>query len=80
MSMSSYCVSLMREDRRSSHPGVPLALLPPLVHLRVAASGVREPKDSPARDRRARVPDDRAVWIRGILHDEYGVDPASCEY
>jgi len=82
MSMSSYCVSLMREDP----PFVAIPVFPSRFfrHSCIfvsAASGVREPKDLAGK--RIGVPEYQMtapVWIRGILHDEYGVDPASCEY
>src|SRR6266496_1935427 len=48
MSLSSYCVSLMRDD-------------PAFIAMPVF------PMTAP-------------VWIRGILQDEYGVEPAGCEY
>jgi len=82
MSMSSYCVSLMREDR----PFIAIPVFPSRFfrHSCIfvsAASGIREPKDLAGR--RIGVPEYQMtapVWIRGILQDEYGVDPASCEY
>ena len=82
MSMSSYCVSLMREER----PFVAIPVFPSRFfrHSCIfvsAASGIREPKDLAAK--RIGVPEYQMtapVWIRGILQDEYGVDAASCEY
>ena len=82
MSLSSYCVSLMRE-----HP--PFVAIPvfPSRFFRhscifvSAKSGVREPKDLAGK--RIGVPEYQMtapVWIRGVLQDEYGVDPASCDY
>jgi 4,5-dihydroxyphthalate decarboxylase len=44
-------------------------------------SGIREPKDLAGK--RIGTPEYQLtapVWIRGILQDEYGVDPKSCEY
>jgi 4,5-dihydroxyphthalate decarboxylase len=46
-----------------------------------AKSGIREPRDLAGK--RIGVPEYQMtapVWIRGILQDEYGVDPAGCEY
>jgi len=82
MSMSSYCVSLMREDR----PFVAIPVFPSRFFrhsciFASAASGIREPKDLAGK--RIGVPEYQMtapVWIRGILQDEYGVDPAGCEY
>jgi 4,5-dihydroxyphthalate decarboxylase len=82
MSLSSYCVSLMREDR----PFVAIPVFPSRFfrHSCIfvsAGSGIREPKDLAGR--RIGVPEYQMtapVWIRGILQDEYGVDPAGCEY
>ena len=82
MSMSSYCVSLMREDP----PFIAIPVFPSRFfrHSCIfvsAKSGIREPKDLAGK--RIGVPEYQMtapVWIRGILQDEYGVDPASCEY
>ena len=82
MSLSSYCVSLMRDPA----PFVAIPVFPSRFfrHSCIfvsAASAVREPKDLAGR--RIGVPEYQMtapVWIRGILQDEYGVDPASCEY
>jgi 4,5-dihydroxyphthalate decarboxylase len=44
-------------------------------------SEIREPKDLARK--RIGTPEYQLtapVWIRGILQDEYGVDPKSCEY
>ncbi len=82
MSLSSYCVSLVREE--------PVFIAIPVFPSRFfrhscifvsAKSGIREPKDLAGK--RIGVPEYQMtapVWIRGILQDEYGVDPASCEY
>jgi 4,5-dihydroxyphthalate decarboxylase len=46
-----------------------------------AKSGIREPKDLAGK--KIGVPEYQMtapVWIRGILQDEYSVDPAGCEY
>ena len=62
MSLSSYTVSLFREPRPFiAIPGLPVALLPPLVHLRQRER--RHPRaEGPDRQarRHARIPDDRA--------------------
>jgi len=82
MSLSSYCVSLMRDD-----PGFIAIPVFPSRFFRhscifvSAKSGIREPKDLAGR--KIGVPEYQMtapVWIRGILQDEYGVDPAGCEY
>jgi 4,5-dihydroxyphthalate decarboxylase len=82
MSLSSYCVSLAREDR----PFVAIPVFPSRFfrHSCIfvsAGRGIREPKDLAGK--KIGVPEYQMtapVWIRGILQDEYGVDPASCEY
>jgi len=82
MSLSSYCVSLGKEDR----PFIAIPVFPSRFfrHSCIfvsAKSGIREPKDLAGR--RIGVPEYQMtapVWIRGILQDEYGVDPAGCEY
>src|SRR5260370_40956138 len=80
MSLSSYCVSLMRED-----PGFIAIPVFPSRFFRhscifvSAKSGIREPKELAGR--RIGVPEYQMtapVWIRGILQDEYGVEPAGC--
>ena len=82
MSLSSYTVTLSREDP----PFVALPVFPSRMfrHSCIfvsAKSGIREPKDLVGR--RVGVPEYQMtapVWIRGILQDEYGVDPASVHY
>jgi 4,5-dihydroxyphthalate decarboxylase len=82
MSLSSYTVSLFREDR----PFVAIPVFPSRFfrHSSIfvsAKSGIREPKDLAGK--RVGVPEYQMtapVWIRGILQDEYGLDPASVEY
>lgn len=82
MSLSSYCVSLMRDPA----PFVAIPVFPSRFfrHSCIfvsANSGIREPGDLAGR--KVGVPEYQMtapVWIRGILQDEYGVDPASCEY
>jgi 4,5-dihydroxyphthalate decarboxylase len=82
MSLSSYCVSLAREEP----PFIAIPVFPSRFfrHSCIfvsAGKGIREPKDLAGK--RIGVPEYQMtapVWIRGILQDEYGVDPSSCEY
>ena len=82
MSLSSYTVSLQREDR----PFVAIPIFPSRFfrHSSIfvsTASGIREPKDLIGK--RIGTPEFQMtapVWIRGILQDEYGVAPSSVEY
>jgi 4,5-dihydroxyphthalate decarboxylase len=82
MSLSSYCVSLGRENP----PFVAIPVFPSRFfrHSCIfvsAKSGIREPKDLAGK--RIGTPEYQMtapVWIRGILQDEYGVDPAGPEY
>jgi 4,5-dihydroxyphthalate decarboxylase len=82
MSLSSYAVSLMREEP----PFIAIPVFPSRLfrHNGIfvsTASGIREPKDLAGK--RVGVPEYQLtapVWMRGILQDEYGVDPASVEY
>ncbi len=82
MSLSSYCVSLMREDPAFvAIPVFPSRFFRHSCIFVSAKSGIREPKDLAGR--RIGVPEYQMtapVWIRGILQDEYGVDSASPEY
>jgi len=82
MSLSSYCVSLTRDDPAFiAIPAFPSRFFRHSCIFVSAAGGVREPKDLVGK--RIGVPEYQMtapVWIRGILQDEYGVDPASCEY
>jgi 4,5-dihydroxyphthalate decarboxylase len=82
MSLSSYSVSLFK-------PGKPFVAIPvfPSRFFRHsciyvnAGAGIKEPKDLIGK--RVGNPEYQMtapVWIRGILQDEYGVDPASVEY
>jgi 4,5-dihydroxyphthalate decarboxylase len=64
MSLSSYVVSLSQENPQF-----------------IAKGGVREPKDLVGR--RIGIPEYQmtaAVWIRGIMSDDYGVAPTAVEY
>lgn len=82
LSLSSYCVTLGRPD-----PGFVAIPVFPSRFFRhscifiSAASGIRTPVDLVGR--RIGVPEYQMtapVWIRGILQDEYGVDPSSVTY
>lgn len=82
MSLSSYCVSLMRDkppfvaipvfpSRMFRHNGIYIS----------TRSGIKEPKDLIGK--RIGNPEYQLtaqVWIRGLLADEYGVDPRSVRY
>jgi 4,5-dihydroxyphthalate decarboxylase len=82
MSLSSYCVSLGREQP----PFIAIPVFPSRFfrHSCIfvsAKSGIREPKDLAGK--RIGTPEYQMtapVWIRGMLQDEYGVDVASPEY
>src|SRR6195256_1544107 len=82
MSLSSYTVSMFREPQ----PFVAIPVFPSRMfrHSSIyinAHSGIHEPKDLIGK--RIGTPEYQItapVWIRGILQDEYGVDPASVEY
>ncbi len=82
MSLSSYCVSLMRDAPAFiAIPVFPSRFFRHSCIFVSAKSGIREPKDLARK--RVGVPEYQMtapVWIRGILQDEYGVDPASPEY
>ena len=82
MSLSSYCVSLMQDEPAFvAIPVFPSRFFRHSCIFLSAKSGIREPKDLAGK--RIGVPEYQMtapVWIRGILQDEYGVDPASCEY
>ena len=82
MSLSSYSVSLMRDD--PAFVAIPIFPSRFFRHSCIfvsARSGIREPKDLVGK--RVGVPEYQMtapVWIRGILSDEYSVDPASVSY
>jgi 4,5-dihydroxyphthalate decarboxylase len=82
MSLSSYCVSLMRDDPAFvALPVFPSRFFRHSCVFVSAKSGIREPKDLIGK--RVGVPEYQMtapVWIRGILADEYGVDPAAVTY
>ena len=82
MSLSSYAVSVARD----SPPFVAIPVFPSRFCRQSCIfvsekSGIREPRDLIGK--RIGTPEYQMtapVWIRGILQDEYGVDPASVEY
>ena len=82
MSLSSYTMALAR----GSCPFIAIPVFPSRFfrHSCIfvgARSGIREPGDLAGK--RVGVPEYQMtapVWIRGILQDEYGVDPASVSY
>jgi 4,5-dihydroxyphthalate decarboxylase len=82
MSLSSYVVSLMRaEPSFIAIPVFPSRFFRHSCIFVATASGIHEPKDLAGK--RIGTPEYQMtapVWIRGILQDEYGVDPAGCQY
>lgn len=82
MSLSSYTVSLFRDDA----PFIAIPIFPSRAfrHNSVyvsARAGIREPRDLIGK--RVGNPEYQLtapVWVRGILSDEYGVGPSSVEY
>jgi 4,5-dihydroxyphthalate decarboxylase len=82
MSLSSYTVSLSKPER----PFIAIPVFPSRMfrHSFIytsSKSGIREPKDLIGK--KIGTPEYQLtapVWIRGILQDEYGVDPSSAEY
>jgi 4,5-dihydroxyphthalate decarboxylase len=82
MSLSSYVMSVARGDS----PFIAIPVFPSRFfrHSCIfvsAKSGIREPKDLAGK--RVGCPEYQMTapaWIRGILQDEYGVDPASATY
>lgn len=82
MSLSSYCVTLMRDDP----PFIAIPVYPSRFFRHGcifvnADAGIAEP--SQLVGKRVGVPEYQMtapVWIRGILQDEYGVAPGSVEY
>jgi 4,5-dihydroxyphthalate decarboxylase len=82
MSLSSYVVSLSRDDP----PFIAIPVFPSRFfrHSCIfvsSTSGIERPADLAGK--RIGVPEYQMtapVWIRGILEDEYGVDPVSCAY
>src|SRR5262245_30710034 len=82
MSLSSYCVSLLRPDPAFvAIPVFPSRFFRHSCIFVSARSRIAEPRDLVGK--RIGVPEYQMtapVWIRGILADEYGVDPASVSY
>ncbi len=82
ISLSSYCVSLTRENP----PFIAIPVFPSRFfrHSCIfvsAKSGIREPRDLIGK--RVGTPEYQmtaSTWIRGMLEDEYGVDHTSVEY
>ncbi|WP_411288750.1 ABC transporter substrate-binding protein [Phenylobacterium sp.] len=82
MSLSSYCVSLARDDPAFiAIPVFPSRFFRHSCIFVSAKSGIASPRDLIGK--RVGVPEYQMtapVWIRGVLADEYGVDPASVTY
>jgi len=82
MSLSSYAMAMARDDAAFiAIPVFPSRFFRQSCIFVSAKSGIREPKDLVGK--RVGTPEYQMtapVWIRGILQDEYGVDPASVEY
>lgn len=82
MSLSSYSVSLLRADAAFiAIPVFPSRFFRHSCIFVSTKSGIRVPKDLIGK--RVGVPEYQMtapVWIRGILQDEYGVEPASVTY
>jgi 4,5-dihydroxyphthalate decarboxylase len=82
LSLSSYCVSLMRDD--PAFIAIPVFPSRSFRHNTVvvsAKSGIKDPKDLAGK--RIGNPEYQLtaiVWQRGFLADEHGVDPKSCTY
>jgi len=82
MSLSSYAMSIARDQP----PFIAIPVFPSRFFRQScifvsSRSGIREPRDLVGK--RIGTPEFQMtapVWIRGILQDEYGVDPASVEY
>jgi 4,5-dihydroxyphthalate decarboxylase len=82
MSLSSYAVTLMRDDP----PFIAIPVFPSRMFRQSCIfvstkSGIREPAD--LMGKRIGTPEYQLtapVWIRGILQDDHGVDPASVTY
>ena len=82
MSLSSYAVSLSRNPQRFiAIPIFPSRFFRHSCIFVSAAANIREPRDLAGK--RVGCPEYQMtapVWIRGMLQDEYGVEPASCRY
>src|SRR5258708_5702131 len=82
MSLSSYAMSIARDDPWFiAIPVFPSRFFRQSCIFVSAKSGIREPQDLAGK--RVATPEYQMtapVWIRGILQDEYGVDPAGVEH
>lgn len=82
LSMSSYCVTLGRDSRDFiAIPVFPSRFFRHSCIFVSRNSGIKNPADLIGK--RIGVPEYQMtapVWIRGILQDEYGIDPASVSY
>lgn len=81
LSLSSYCVTLARGGDFVAIPVFPSRFFRHSCIFVSTASGIAAPADLVGK--RIGVPEYQMtapVWIRGILQDEYGVDPASVTY
>ena len=81
MSLSSYCVSKSKGDPFVAIPVYPSRMFRHANIWVSERSGIREPAD--LRGKRFGCPEYQLtanVWIRGMLHDEYGVAPESVTY
>jgi 4,5-dihydroxyphthalate decarboxylase len=82
LSLSSYCVSLMKERKDFiAIPVFPSRMFRHSCFAISAKSGIREPKDLAGK--RVGNPEYQLtaiVWMKGILQDEYGVDCAGPTY
>jgi len=82
MSLSSYCVSLMKDDPQFiAIPVFPSRMFRHSSIYINTASGIKSPNDLIGR--KIGVPEYQMtapVWIRGILEDEYGVPHTSVQY
>lgn len=82
LSLSSYCVSLMRDD--PAFIAIPVYPSRSFRHNTIvvsAKSGIKDPRELAGK--RIGNPEYQLtaiVWQRGILADEYGVDAKSCTY
>src|SRR3546814_5461206 len=82
MSMSSYCITLGRDN--PAFIAIPIFPSRFFRHSSIyvsTASGITAPQELVGK--RIGVPEYQMtapVWIRGMLHDEYGVEPWSVQY
>jgi 4,5-dihydroxyphthalate decarboxylase len=81
MSLSSYVISTFRDDPFVAIPVFPSRSFRHAGVFVNERSGIREPRDLIGK--RVGLPEYQLtanVWIRGILAEDYGVDPAGVEY